>query len=257
MPMIYSFFCRCVLYFACGATAIAKEDGENMRKAYALFDFDGTLIKGDSIVRFCRYAHQKGLCSTRQLAGGAWASALYFLHLKSAEQSKMAALAFLKGRSERELSRFCQGFFHDELRPRLRKKGLAEIALRKTQGAQVLLVTASPSFYLAPLKRMLGLAEIIGTRMDVDESGCFTGLICGENCKGLQKPLRLAEYLAATGDRLDYESSYAYGDSASDAPMLHLCGHKVAVNPKQKLQNALKQAQGVAIVRWDEPHIGL
>ena len=32
-----------------------------------IFDFDGTLIKGDSIVRFCLYAYRKGLCSLRQL----------------------------------------------------------------------------------------------------------------------------------------------------------------------------------------------
>ena len=32
-----------------------------MQKPYALFDFDGTLIRGDSIVRFVRYAHARGL----------------------------------------------------------------------------------------------------------------------------------------------------------------------------------------------------
>ena len=30
-----------------------------MQKPYALFDFDGTLIRGDSIVRFVRFAHER------------------------------------------------------------------------------------------------------------------------------------------------------------------------------------------------------
>ena len=34
--------------------------------------------------------------------------------------------------------------------------------------------------------------------------------------------LRLAEYLAARGDRLDYDTSSSYGDSASDLNMLEL-----------------------------------
>jgi phosphoserine phosphatase len=77
--------------------------------------------------------------------------------------------------------------------------------------------------------------------------------VCGDNCRGLQKPLRLAEYLAAKGDRLDYETSFAYGDSTGDLPMLRLCAHKVAVNPKPRLWRKLKKLPGATRVRWLEP----
>jgi phosphoserine phosphatase len=68
----------------------------------------------------------------------------------------------------------------------------------------------------------------------------------------VEKPLRLAEYLAATGDRLDYDRSWAYGDSESDAPMLELCAHKVAVNPGPGLKRKLKRLEGVTIARWTD-----
>ena len=220
-----------------------------MKKAYALFDFDGTLISGDSIWRFCWYAHSQGLCSFSALWQGVQAGVQYFFKRSTAEESKQAALAFLAGRNRAELAALSQSFCEKVLCPRLRKKAIAELEARKGEGAEVLLITASPAFYLEPMKGLLGITEVIGTRMDFDSEGKATGLL-GENCKGLQKPLRLAEYLAATDGRLDYESSYAYGDSASDMPMLALCGHKLGVNPKPELKKCLREAEGASLVRW-------
>ncbi len=221
-----------------------------MRQRFGLFDFDGTLISGDSIIRFCAYARQKGLCTAKEWRAGIWAGALYLLGRRTAEQSKMAALSFINGKTQRELAVLSKSFCREILRPRLRPEGIAEIKRLKAEGAQILLITASPSFYLESMKELLGVTEIIGTRMDMGGNGKATGLICGENCKGLQKPLRLAEYLAAKGQRLDYENSWAYGDSLSDWPMLELCAHKIGVNPKAKLRRKLSGVEGAARVRW-------
>lgn len=54
---------------------------------------------------------------------------------------------------------------------------------------------------------MLGVEAVIGTRMNVDDRERYTGDICGDNCRGIQKPLRAGGILAARGDRLDYEAS--------------------------------------------------
>ena len=100
---------------------------------------------------------------------------------------------------------------------------------------------------------MLGVEAVIGTRMNVDDRERYTGDICGDNCRGVQKPLRLAEYLAARGDRLDYDTSSAYGDSASDLNMLELCIRQVGVNPKPKLRKALEGRKNAEIVHWTPP----
>lgn len=221
-----------------------------MQKAYALFDFDGTIITGDSIVLFCRYAHGRKLMTTGQLLSAAWAAGKYALGLSTAAQSKAQVLSFLKGWTQTQLSALSEDFCRDVLRARLRPEALAEIAIRRKEGTTVLLITASPSFYLEPLMGDLSLEAIIGTRMDIGPDGIVTGQISGENCKGVQKPLRLAEYLAATGDRLDYDTSYAYGDTTNDLPMLELCAHKVAVNAGRKLRNKLQTASGATFVRW-------
>ena len=220
-----------------------------MQKKYALFDFDGTLCKGDSIIQMCQFACKRRLCTKKQLMRGIGAAIRFKLGRLTIEQAKQQALEWIKGRSEIEMAAFAQLFCLEVLMPRFFPEGIATLQKEQQEGATVLLITASPSFYLMPLKDMLGVSDIIGTRMDVDESGLYTSLV-GDNCRGLQKPLRLAEYLAAKGDRLDYESSTAYGNSTGDLPMLELCKHKVAVKPGRKMKQALDDMENVTIVGW-------
>ena len=45
---------------------------------------------------------------------------------------------------------------------------------------------------------------------------------------------------ALEGQQIDWENSYAYGDSFSDLPVLELVGNPVAVNPEEKLRSVAK-----------------
>ena len=221
-----------------------------MLKPYALFDFDGTLIRGDSIVRLCFYAAKKKMMSLPQLLCAGTQAALYLCRMTTAVRSKQAALSFLKGKTQQEMREFAEDFCRDVLSKKLYRDGAAEMKKHKKAGAEVWLVSASPAFYLEPLRQYLPITGVIGTRVHMDENGVFTGLIAGENCRGYEKPLRLAEVLASRGDMIEYADSWAYGDTAGDAPMLALCGHKVAVNPRKKLMKELANADGVTAVRW-------
>lgn len=224
-----------------------------MLKTYALFDFDGTLIRGDSIILLCLYARRKGWVGARYLLGAAWAALGYGLKTLPPERAKERALAFLAGLDRAELDARVAAFYADVLKPRLRPEGVMQVRRHVAAGHAVLLVSASSAFYLEPLRQELGLTDIVATRWDTDAAGALTGRVCGENCRGLQKALRLAEYLASKGDRLDPATSCAYGDSYGDLPMLRLCGRKVAVNPKRKLWRALCGMEGAERAHWREP----
>ena len=220
-----------------------------MQKKYALFDFDGTLCKCDSIIQLCQFAHKRRLCTKKQLMDGIRAAIRFKLGRLTIEQAKQEALAWIKGRSEIEMAAFSQLFCLEVLAPRFFPDGIAALQKEKEEGATVLLISASPSFYLMPLKDMLGVSDVIGTRLDVDETGLYTGLV-GDNCRGLQKPLRLAEYLACKGDRLDYDTSTAYGNSTGDLPMMEVCKYKTAVNPGGKMKRTLSEMENVTTRRW-------
>lgn len=213
---------------------------------FGLFDFDGTIAKGDSIIPFILYAYKKGFAPLSALPGTLWGLVGYGLRIYSDTVAKERAMAFMAGKTVTETEAFCQGFYNAKLKGRVFPKARQEIAALREKGAKILVVTASPAFYLNPIKGDLGVDDIIGTRMDVDEKGVYTGRFCGNNCRGLEKPLRIAEYLAAKGLTLDKETSAAYGDSGHDAPMLSLVANPVAVNPKKKLKELCPEARQVA-----------
>ncbi len=224
-----------------------------MQKTYALFDFDGTIIKGDSIILLVRYAWQKKLLGLRGIARIAWATVLYGLKLCTPVHAKERTLAFLTGKTNAEVTAIATDFVKTVLLPRLRPEAMAELKRHRDAGHEILLVSASSTFYLKHLRQALGYTGLIATRMDVDETGVFSGYVSGDNCRGVQKPLRLAEYLAAKGDRLDYRTSSAYGDTYGDLPMLRLCAHKYAVNPRRRLWRALRPLDGATRIHWREP----
>ena len=58
----------------------------------AIFDFDGTLVKGDSIVSYLTMARQKGFLTAIDLLSVLWASVSYLLKLSSIEKSKSSWL---------------------------------------------------------------------------------------------------------------------------------------------------------------------
>lgn len=213
--------------------------------SYAFFDFDGTLIRGDSIVRFCRFACKRGAAGPGALFRAGAMAMLYGLRLVGAEAAKQGALSFVKGYTDEQLHSIACAFCREELLPRLYPDAMAEIRRLRAQGVRVWLVSASPMFYLEPLVDELGLDALIATRYEARE-----GRISGRNCRGTEKVLRIAEMMAARGESVDYASSWAYGDTRGDAPMLRLCGHKVAVNPKRALLSALAGADGLQIARW-------
>lgn len=221
-----------------------------MQKSYAFFDFDGTLIRGDSIIRFCFYAFKKRLTGVGGLVRAGVMGALYMCHLITAETSKQATLSFLKGKTQKELEQIAQDFADTVLIPNLYPEGVERIRRHQAEGTEVWLVSASTAFYLEPVKRHLNIDTLIGTRLHVDDSGVCSGLIDGHNCRGVEKTLRIAEVLASTGCMVDYAASWGYGDTAGDIPMLMLCEHKTAVNPRKKLSRGLEGADGVTTVSW-------
>lgn len=213
---------------------------------YALFDFDKTLCRGDSILPFLLYCIRKGMAPKKQLfeAGAAYIHQL--IHPDQIAYAKSRTLSFIQGKSRKDMDEFCRGFTRDILMPRMFRDGVNELSRLKEEGYTILITSASADVYMRLLPEFLPVDGVIATRCGLDEHDVYTGLV-DENCKGLQKPLRIAEYLAATHQVLDYEASCAYGDSASDIPMLELTNSKTLVNARKKI---LARVPGAKAVTW-------
>ena len=212
------------------------------KQAFAFFDFDGTLIPGDSIAAFVRYARKRGFMPRRAFLRAMLAAAGYILGLVSAADSKNAALRFRMGLSPADREALDRDFVRDCLLPRVYPQGKACLDFHRQSGRDTVLVTASTENYMRIIAEALGFSALLATPLNPDGT-------VGENCRGEEKPRRIREWLQQQDREADFAASFAYGDSKSDLPMLLLCGHRVQVNPKRALRKAAPDMEKVC---WNE-----
>lgn len=195
--------------------AIGNSSNKEALRTVAVFDFDGTLTRRDSLFPFLR------------MVGGMfrywWGLLLlsptlmrYALHLTPNWKAKEAVLTyFLSGLKSEKLHQLGQRFAVQQIPKLIRPEALQRLRWHQEQGHQTILVSSSLEVYLSPWAEMMGLSQVIGTQL-VSESGRLTGRILGKNCYGREKVNRLTALL---GDLKGY-CLYAYGDSPGDRELL-------------------------------------
>ena len=213
--------------------------------AFAFFDFDDTLAKGDSIFPYLLYAIKRGLAPKWQLLKAAAGFIRWKIQPSSGRRVKEMSLSFIKGRSVEEMDTFARDFFRDVQQKFFFEDAAPELFQLREQGVKIVVVSASSDSYMKVLPEFLPVDAVICTTCEIID-GRYTGKI-GKNCKGEEKVRRINAWLEAQGLSIDMEKSSGYGDSPSDAPMLLLTAAPTLVNPKRKLVEAIPDGR---IVRW-------
>lgn len=214
--------------------------------AFAFFDFDDTLAKGDSILPYLLYCIRRGAAPRTQLLRAAAGFIAWKLNPRHASASKQMSLSFIKGRTIEEMDELARDFFRDDHTRRFFEKGVQELWKLREQGVKIVVVSASADVYMRVLPEFMPIDAVLSTTCVVQD-GRYTGVV-GPNCKGEEKPLRITRWLEPRGLSVDKARSTGYGDSPSDAPMLLLTGAPTLVNPKKKLVRRVPRGR---IVRWE------
>ncbi|MGD1914548.1 MAG: HAD-IB family hydrolase [Rivularia sp. (in: cyanobacteria)] len=184
--------------------------------AIAVFDFDNTLTKRDSLLPFLRITLGRARFFWGMLLMSSVLTA-YALKLIPNWRAKEAVLThFLSGIKTEKLNRLAENFAVKEIPKLLRSEAVQRLRYHQEQGHYIILVSASLEAYLIPWANIIGIDRVIGTKLET-QSNILTGRIQGKNCYGLEKVERLTEVL---GDLSQY-CIYAYGDSRGDREMLN------------------------------------
>ncbi len=201
----------------------------------AFFDLDKTVIARASIAAFGRPFYKGGLIS-RSTVVRALASQFVYLHLGASEQKldkvRESVLLLTRGWSQSEVSRIVRDTLDQVVEPIIYAEALDLIERHQAAGRRVYLVSASPEEIVRPLAEYLGVDGCIASRAVLDVTGRYTGEMAFY-AYGPFKAEAIARLAAAEG--VDLDASYAYSDSYTDAPMLEVVGHPVAVNPDRVL----------------------
>jgi phosphatidylglycerophosphatase C len=189
-------------------------------RVVAAFDFDGTLSRRDSLMPFLRR-----LCGRPAVvrvvlwrlplilaAGAGWISR---------GRAKEAVLrGLIAGRRLEEVVPVAEGFARHLLDSGMWRPALERLEWHRRRGDAVVIVSASPALYLAPLGRVLGVDAVLATGLEVDASGRLTGRLSGGNVRGPAKVARLDAWLGGRPAEL-----WAYGNSGGDRQLLARADH--------------------------------
>lgn len=185
-----------------------------MKNKLILFDFDGTLTKGDSMFAFIAFVKGEPALWLSLLLLSPWL-VLQKLGLYSAEKAKKKLLAFhFKGDTAHFLEEKGKAFGTRVLPSLFRDMALEKLHFHRSKGHEVWIVTASLDIWVGPWAQQQGL-PILATKAEFID-GKYTGGFSTPNCNGPEKVRRIEEVLR----KEDFERVYAYGDSKGDREML-------------------------------------
>jgi phosphatidylglycerophosphatase C len=216
------------------------------RHVVAAFDFDGTLTRGGSVWQFL-----SAICGRVAVARAG--IGLFHKLVRAALVGGAAAddakealfVRTLAGRPAREVAQRAALFGVSHYRHRGRTKLRARLDWHRRQGHRVVVVSASPEYYVRAVGHELGVDAVVATRLEVDADGRLTGHFDGGNCRGARKLQGLMQWIEASSEETDIGEGahvgahhpthdpthdpthgtgrpylWAYGNSAGDLEML-------------------------------------
>ncbi len=201
----------------------------------AFFDLDKTIISRSSSLALSRPMYRAGMVTRGQLVRGAYAQLVYALvgaDERKMERLKDGMLQLTKGWDRQDVERLVREVLVEVIDPYVYQEAIDLMALHRSEGRQIYIVSSSPEEVVRPLASHFGVSGVIATRARI-EDGRYTGDLefysYGES---------KAEAIRSLAERigLDLEGSYAYTDSITDLPMLEAVGHPVAVNADRELR---------------------
>lgn len=169
-----------------------------VRQYMNVYDFDGTIYRGDSTIDFFLYVCKHNRAVLRYLPKQTWGFILY--GFKQIDKTKLKEYFFS----------FLPAINTEKLVEAFWEQNQSKIFgwYRNRHQPDDIVISASPEFLLRPICQRLGISSLIASAVD-PETGVFTG----ENCHGQEKLRRLeAEYKITQIDSF-------FSDSRSDLPL--------------------------------------
>ena len=157
--------------------------GGDAQTRVAVFDFDNTLTRQDSIVPYLLYCRRRGLCGWGHLLRCAAAFIGQRIDPSRTLRAKAVSLSFLKGRTTAELDALARDFYAQDMRARLLPEGLRELERLRSEGVRIVIISASADVYMRAFGRLLPVDDLLCTVTGTDSEGRFTGEVAS-NCRG-------------------------------------------------------------------------
>lgn len=207
----------------------------------AIFDFDGTLIQGDSLIPFCE------LVAGRAAARRALLASVRDAMLRHARDPRLGAdirttvkaLWLRRTLSGATLDRAAEAAEALARWVRWHPPMLDALKRHAGKGDRVVVATGALALYMPRLLRDLPVDHLMATGVGVAD-GRLTGEIDGGNCVREEKARRVRAYLEAHGPFPG--GTWGYGNRPSDLPFLALMKHPTVVKTVRRPRDRAPKA---------------
>jgi HAD superfamily hydrolase (TIGR01490 family) len=215
------------------------------------FDLDKTVIAKSSALAFGKPFYREKLITRQDVIKAAYAQLIF--RIGGADEQQMIRLRdylaeLCRGWRVEHVQQIVKETLHELIHPYIYAEAAALIEEHLAAGRDVVLVSASGEEMVRPIGEMLGVSDVIATRM-VAKDGRYTGAV--EFYAGGPHKVAAVRDLARTRG-YDLVDSYAYSDSVSDVPLLEAVGHPTAVNPDRGLRRIAAE-RGWPILEFRHP----
>lgn len=194
------------------------------KRNIAVFDFDGTITKRDTLARFLiRFAGiTRSFTSALHHAPGMLSAAAGVGDRDAAKEKYLISL--IGGRPESELIsagiEYAKVVLSEE---RFNAAVIERLSWHRGEGHEIVVISASLDVYIQGIAAALGATRAFGTEIEV-ESGVLTGRLRGGNVRAANKVQRLDQWLDGEATEI-----WAYGDSSGDDELLARADHPYRV----------------------------
>ena len=200
---------------------------------FAVFDLDRTLLPGSSLGVFAWALARAGLIHRWDVARHAVHQGVFSARgLRAATLERLCAemVGAAAGRRQADIAEVADAVAASVV-ARLYPAARWLVERHVEADDRVVLLSAGPQELVGAVAARLGLPVGLGTVAEVGEDGRYTGLLVGSFCHGDGKLDRLRSVLGP----VELRRTTAYGDAASDLPVLRAVARPVAVNPDRAL----------------------
>jgi HAD superfamily phosphoserine phosphatase-like hydrolase len=214
-----------------------------LKKDIIYYDFDDTLIPGDSILYWKRFYFKKRP-RMRLLQVLTWIGLVaYLLRLIDSLILKKIFLIPTCYESKEDLENLAKEFIQKEIIPRLYPDMINQLKQKMVNSGNIVIISASPIFYLKYLKLYYPGVTIVGTDFDFPNKGLFRYPKFSSkwgNMKGETKVKFILHNIHKPKQNNKGEC-FGYSDSDADLPLLDFVDTPIAINPNRKLRKKALQ----------------
>lgn len=203
------------------------------RPAIAFVDFDGTLLIRESRTLTAWPAIRRGLVPAWLGVQVFCSYVAYKLGLFPRERANAIAFRCYAGQSPDAIQQAVDGMHEDILQHWLSAPVVSRIKAHQRAGDLVVVATAAASYFAYPTARALGIVDVLGTELEIDDGRC-TGRVLDGVLEGERKLVRAQAFAAAHG--VELAACTFYSDHINDLPLLAAVGRAVAVGPNKALR---------------------